>query len=104
MRLTPKFWTAQETELAERLVADNSSDKICIELLGRTRQACFDRVRRMRNKESGISNAVGHMVDINYVKVPPEVIEDRNRRLMERYAMDLTAQLMHDPEPSRRRV
>ena len=99
-----KIWTPQESELARRLVNERASDNVCQLLLGRTRQACRDRVNRIANKGAGITNATNHSVDTNFTKIPPEVIEDRNRRLMARSQMDLTAILMNDPEPGRSRL
>ena len=93
------IWDAQQTELAEILIANGSGDDVCMALLGRTRTACFDRIRRVRNKQAGISSAVGHTVDNVYTHVPREVLEDRNNRLMARMRMDLTGMLMGDPIP-----
>jgi hypothetical protein len=58
----------------------------------------------MKDKQFGISNATNHIVDNVYTRVPPEVMEDRNRRLMARYQMDLTGMLCGDPEPGRVRL
>lgn len=97
-----KIWTAQETELAEKLVAEKASDQVCQSLLGRTRQACKDRLSRVVNKQNGISSAVNHYVSGYSVKVPPEVLHDRERRLMA--PRSLTAILMGDPETGRVRL
>ena len=92
-------WDAQQTELAEILIAEGADDDVCMARIGRTRGACFDRVRRVKNKEAGVSNATGHIVDNVYTRVPPEVLDDRNKRLMARYLMDLTGVMMGDPIP-----
>lgn len=87
--LTP--WTAQEIEVAARLVADNASEQICQATLGRTRQACRDKLRRSQK-----------FVSPPKMQVPDHVLDDRNRRLMA--GKSLTGWLMGDPEPNRARL
>lgn len=91
-----KLWTAQETELAEKLIFDGASDAVCRSLLGKSRQACRDRVIRAQNQREGISNAVNHYVNTR-IDIPPEVEADRDRRLLAQRS--LTATLLGDPAP-----
>lgn len=97
---TRKFWTAQETELAEKLIAENATEEMCQAILGRTRQACADRLRRATDSFGNIQKS-GFTLEAR-VSIPPEVVNDRNKRLMARKS--LTAQLMGDPEPGRARL
>jgi hypothetical protein len=99
-----RLWTPQESELARRLINERASDNVCQLLLDRTRQACRDRVNRIADKDAGITNATNHSVDTKFTKIPPEVIEDRNRRLNARMEMDLTGLFCGDPEPCRERL
>ena len=94
-----KSWNAQQTELAETLIADGATDDVFLALLGRSKRACLDHMRRVMNRNAGISDATGPIVDNVYTRVPPEVLEDRNRRLMARMQMDLTGQICGDPIP-----
>lgn len=96
-----KTWSSQETELAEKLVMERAPEEVFQQLLGRTRQACRDRLRRL---DSGIGKFRDAGPPVPKIIVPPEVIEDRNRRLMARHLMSLAAQIMGDPEPGRRRA
>lgn len=88
LRRTPKPWTAQEVELAEQLIAAGADEATCPNLLGRTKQACRDRMRR-------VSSAVGHEVSVK-LNIPPEVWDERNRRLMAA-PRDLTGAMFNDP-------
>jgi hypothetical protein len=98
--LNRKYWTAQETELAEKLIAENASEEACQAMLGRSRQACADRLRRAKDS-FGNAERSGFIVE-QKISIPPQVLEDRNRRLMAQKS--LTAVLMGDPEENRRRL
>lgn len=95
------MWSAQETELAEKLIRERASEATFQELLGRTRQACRDRMRRLEDTY-GRFRCAGPAVP--KIKVPDSVIEDRNRRLMSRSEMSVTAIAFGDPEPTRQRA
>ena len=89
-----RFWTAQETELAEKLIAENATNPIFQSLLGRSKQACRDRISRVNNSNRGdvgpsFANGLPPM------NIPAHVIEDRNKRLMAQRS--ITSLLMGDP-------
>jgi hypothetical protein len=93
-----QFWTAQETELAQSLIAQGASDEMFRSLMGRTKKCAESRLRRVNDHSFGMIKAISnHYAGEGNIKVPPEVIEDRNRRLMARMQMDLTGALMNDP-------
>jgi hypothetical protein len=97
----PKFWTAQETELARDLLLKNASHEQFILLLGRTKKSADSKLRRADKYTFGTIKSSGHYVQ-GSVPIPKEVVADRNRRLVARMQLDLTAVLMGDPEPGRR--
>lgn len=83
------YWTPEEIVLARKLLNEKAPKTAFQEQLNRTRQACLDKVTRMDgNKDSKPAMAL---------VVPPEVIEDRVKRLMA--PRSLTAFLMGDPAP-----
>lgn len=92
------MWTPQEIELGKELLDRVASQDECWKLLGRTRQAIRDKLRRVEFDES-VKNG---LIAAGRVIVPDSVIEDRNRRLMARKS--LTGMLMGDPEPNRQRL
>ena len=95
-----RLWTAQETELAEQLVSENAKNEIFQTLLGRSGQACRDRLSRVRVASLDRSNTGNKFANgLPSMKVPAHVIEDRNRRLMARMQMDLTGIMCGDPVP-----
>lgn len=94
MRMNTRFrlWSAQETELAVQLMSEGADNAKCLATLGRTRQACKDRIRHCRDAAGNIDTSG---ISISVMNIPPHVLEDRNRRLMA--PKTLTAMLMGDP-------
>jgi hypothetical protein len=98
MRAKVKTWTAQETELAEALLAEKATNEMCLAALGRTKRCCESRIGRIKNPYGSIKASGNYVMDAR-IEIPPEVFEERNKRLMARYQMDLTGQLCGDPIP-----
>lgn len=94
MRAKVRTWTAQETELAESLLAEKATNEMFIAALGRTRRCCESRMHRIR-----FPAKTGHYAQEGRLHIPVEVITDRNKRLMARYQMDLTGMTFNDPPP-----
>ena len=90
-------WTPQETELAEELVRKNATDRMCWAQLNRSKKSCVARLRRIGCRAIRPAVPMNHYVINHKIQIPPEVYEERNRRLMARMDMDLTAQLCGDP-------
>jgi len=87
-------WTAKETEVARKLLRENASDATIRATIGRTKFACYDRLKRLGQPFTAPVRP--------QITIPDHVLEDRNRRYM--VARDLTAVLMGDPEPNRVRL
>jgi hypothetical protein len=87
-------WTAEETELALKLLRDNASDATIRSTIGRTKFACYDRLKRIGRPFSEPTAP--------QINVPDYVLEDRNRRWMA--PRSLTAVIFGDPEPNRVRL
>lgn len=84
-------WTADHVELAKKLLKERASNEIFVRLLGHTIHQARQKLVRLAYHERRLANDPVKPAII----VPPEVIEDRNRRLMA--DRDLTAALMGDP-------
>lgn len=94
------LWSPQETELAESLIGEGANDVKCRQMIGKSRQACLERLKRIRSEVlKGLPSTTVHYVDSGYTKAPPEVLEDRNSRLIARMQMDFTAVFCNDPPP-----
>lgn len=103
MRAAVKSWTPQETELAKSLIEQGATNEMFLSLMGRTRRCAESRLRRVQDSFGHIM-ASGHYAGDGNIKVPPEVWEDRNRRLNAKQTMSPAAIIMGDPEPIRRRL
>lgn len=95
MRAAVKSWTPQETELAKSLIEQGATNEMFLSLMGRTRRCAESRLRRVQDSFGHIM-ASGHYAGDGNIKVPPEVWEDRNRRLMAQ-PRDLSGALFNDP-------
>jgi hypothetical protein len=94
-----KFWTSQETELAEKLLKENASNELCLAMLGKTKKACLHRVWRARRDEVNRRSRVAPRPYVQETKIiPQELIEERNRRLTA--PRSLTSIICGDPPPN----
>lgn len=91
-------WTADQVELAKKLVLEKAANEIFIRLLGHTIHQAKQKLIRLAYCERRLADDRVLPATI----VPADVLEDRNRRLMA--DRDLTARLMGDPEPGRVRL
>lgn len=82
------YWTPEQVVLARKLLNENAPKSAFQEQLNRTRQACLDKVTRMDGRKDNAALTV---------VIPPEVLEDRIRRLTA--PRSITALLMGDPVP-----
>lgn len=83
------YWKPEEVILARRLLDEGAPESAFKAQLNRTRQACFNKVTRTDR---------GSII-VPAVTIPPEVLEDRVRRLTA--PRSITALLMGDPCPGK---
>ena len=114
--MKPRMWTPEEDQVIRAgVVAGKTYEEISTDLENRTRAAVKGRIRWINispevRKESNRKKRARRIVPAHYQKwgsvknthVPPDVIEDAIRRA--RAPRSLTAILMGDPEPNRRKT
>lgn len=76
MRKKGDLWTPQEIELAQSLIKQRATNEVFLKLLGRPKETCRNKLYRVQ-----FPSAVHHYAG-EKIKIPDQVIEDRNRRLM----------------------
>ena len=109
------LWSEEETKKLVSMVRDGKSYREIAARLNRTYVAvktrakyiCLPPVERaranaLRRELRLFTPNSGHRVLVDKIDVPETVIEERNQRLMA--PRSLTAILMGDPEPNRRRA
>jgi hypothetical protein len=89
-------WTTEETELAEQLIKRNAKNDEFLAAVGRSKLVAKQRIDRIRFRDGIDKRPIAPKM-----KIPAEVIDDRNRRLMARLEMSLTGLLMGDPPEKR---
>jgi hypothetical protein len=93
-----KAWTKEQTDLAREMLARNAPNAEFWDALGRSKFAARDRMAREAFKAYRANWKAP--VDLS-LKTPPEVLADLESR--KRSQRSLTAIILGDPEPCRRR-
>ena len=79
-------------------MAEGADDAAFMAAMGRTRKCVHSHLRRRNDYSFGNVFKTGHYAG-DKIQIPPEVLEDRNRRLMAQYLRSPAAQIMGDPIP-----
>lgn len=93
-------WTKEEDEIARQLLASNAPDSAFRSTIGRTRESAKSRMERERFK--AFMKDRPKLASVPSKVIPDEVWLDLERRM--KAPRSLTAILMGDPEPGRRRL
>lgn len=88
-------WTEQQTKIAEQLMRIHAHDREFRRLIGKSKKCASDRLNRVRFGRNGKRMKMPTAGRVDHI--PDSVLEERNKRLMARYEMDLTAITFGDP-------
>ena len=90
--VSARHWTEQETTTIIGLLNEGVRPRNIAELMGKDLQTIYSKIQQLRQPGRSV-----HIEMLPRVRVPPSLLEDRNRRM--NAERDITAEFFGDPKP-----